>query len=207
MSILQFSRHKPRIDADLRELLLRRITTPPPPHRAVARKKAADQHIYFSARSLSANGLRHVLQYAFVDDHGNVVLSAFGSAPSPVRETPPEPTEPMPVEPLDTCTLDYLLSRVCNGANLVTFGRVLQAGLLPPNSLRSADTVDCAWRRFLKLTRRRGAFDRHESLALSDALAAARLKPLESDDAVMRALAIRRLWAWMDAIELGQGAV
>jgi hypothetical protein len=208
MFLLPFTHNKTRPAADRYEFALRSSPTSTTSSRPKARQKAADDHLYFSARSVSANGFQHVLQYAFVDDRGNVVLSALGAAPSPVPGGPHEPSEPMPVEPLDAGALEYLLSRVCDGANLVTFGRVLQAGMLPPNSVRAADTVDCAWRRFLKLGRRRwAAFDRNEPLNLSDALATAGLKPLDSHDAVMRALAIRELWMWMDGIELGREAV
>ncbi|HTI66763.1 MAG TPA: hypothetical protein VL460_04360 [Caulobacteraceae bacterium] len=157
---------------------------------------------------MAANGFQHVLQYAFVDDRGNVVLSAYGAAASPVACGPQEPAEPMPVDPLDPGTLEYILSRICNGANLVTFGRVLQVGMLPPASAMGAETVDCAWRRFLKLGRQRQvAFDRHQPLTLSDALASAGLAPVQSEDAVMRALAVRDLWTWMDGVELGHGRV
>jgi hypothetical protein len=72
-----------------------------------------------------------VLQYSFVDDRGNVVMSAFASSPSPVGLTCGEPPEDLPVEPLDPEELEYLISRVCAGACLVGYGRVLQGGLLP----------------------------------------------------------------------------
>src|SRR4051812_17241569 len=124
MPILQFSRRIPRVDPAAQKPVLQRIALSTANRRVGTEQKAADNHIYFSVRSVSANGLQHILQFAFVDGRGNVVLSAFGSAPSPVREGPHGPSEPVPIAPLDACTLDYLLSRVCNGANLVTFGRV-----------------------------------------------------------------------------------
>jgi hypothetical protein len=169
-------------------------------------QRAADDRLYFAARSLAANGFRHILQYAFVDDRGNVVMSVVADAPSPVLVAGHEPPDAMPVEPMAPEALEYMLSRICNGANIVTFGRVLQTGMLPREALDSAASVDCAWRRYLKLTRQRQpAFNRHEPLNLSDALSAAGLKPPESEDAVMRALAVRDLWMWMDRAELRRG--
>src|ERR1700722_12561206 len=47
---------------------------------ALRRQKAASEHLYFSVRSLVAQGGRHILQYGFVDDRGNIVLSVFGEA-------------------------------------------------------------------------------------------------------------------------------
>lgn len=42
---------------------------------------------------------------------------------------------------------------------------------------------------------------RHEPLALNDCLLKLGMAPLESDDAAVRALAIRRLWRKLDNIE------
>ncbi len=95
------------------------------------------------------------------------------------------------------------MGNLCRDSNLVAFGRVLQAGLLPGETVNSAASVDCAWRRFLRISRqRRLTFDRCQPLTLSDALTAAGLPPLESADAAMRALAIRDLWMWMDSVDL-----
>jgi hypothetical protein len=173
--------------------------------RPPSRQRAADDRLYFAVRSFGANGPQHILQYAFADDRGNVVLSAFSQTEGPVARGH-EPAEEMPVQPFGPETLDDLLGGVCGGANLVAFGRVLQAGLLPGGTVNAAASVDCAWRRFLKISRRRHIpFDRHEPLTLSDALAAAGLGALDSNDAAMRALAIRRLWIWMDEVELNGG--
>jgi hypothetical protein len=177
------------------------------PHRArqADRQRSQDDRLYFSVRSFGFNGPRHILQYAFVDDRGNVVLSSFGHVERADSKAP-ELAEEMPVEPFDGETLDYLTGKICGGAHLVAFGRVLQAGLLPGGAVAGAGSVDCAWRRFLRVSReRRIAFDRHQSLTLSDALELAGLPPLTSPDAAMRALAIRDLWVWMDAVELRSG--
>ena len=177
------------------------------PHRAPQpdRQRAADDRLYFSVRSFGFNGARHILQYAFVDDRGNVVLSSFGHTDR-AQSRAPDLAEEMPVEPFDAQTLDYLTGRVCEGSHLVAFGRVLQAGLLPGAAASHAGSVDCAWRRFLKVSRQRNiAFDRHQPLTLGDALDLAGLAPLTSPDAAMRALAIRDLWMWMDAVELRSG--
>ncbi len=173
--------------------------------RPPSRQRAADDRLYFAVRSFGANGRQHILQYAFADDRGNVVLSAFSQSESR-GVGGHEPAEEMPVQPLSPGTLNDLLGKVCGGANLVAFGRVLQAGLLPDGMVGAAASVDCAWRRFLKISRqRRIPFDRHEPLTLSDALAAAGLGSLDSNDAAVRALAIRRLWIWMDEVELNGG--
>jgi hypothetical protein len=184
---------------------LRRPSAGPARPRA---QRAADDRLYFAARSIAANGLRHILQYAFVDDRGNVVMSLIAEAPSPVAMAPHEPPDPLAVDPVDPVTLDCMLSGVCAGASLVAFGRVLQIGLLPPAALAGAAQVDCAWRRYMQLVRkRRAAFDRHQPVTLSDALAFAGLKPPESEDAAVRALAVRDLWMWMDAAELRRAAM
>jgi hypothetical protein len=170
-----------------------------------SRQRAADDRLYFAVRSFGANGRQHIQQYAFADDRGNVVLSAFSQNENPAARGD-DPAEEMSVPPLGSDTLDDLLGRVCGGANLVAFGRVLQVGLLPDGMAGAAASVDCAWRRFLRISRQqRIPFDRHEPLTLSDALAAAGLGSLDSADAAMRALAIRRLWIWMDEVELNGG--
>jgi len=169
-------------------------------------QRAVDDRLYFAARSLGANGFRHILQYAFVDDRGNVVMSVVADAPSPVLGDLRQPADAMTVEPLAPEALEYMLSRVCSGANIVAFGRVLQTALLPREALDGVATVECAWRRYLKLARQRQpAFNRHEPQTLSDALTAAGLRPPESEDAVLRALAVRDLWMWMDRTELRRG--
>lgn len=176
--------------------------------RAARPQRAADDRLYFAARSLGANGFRHILQYAFVDDRGNVVMSVVAEAPSPVLAELREPTDAMTVEPLAPEALEFMLTRVCSGANIVAFGRVLQTGMLPREALQGVASVECAWRRYLKLARcRQPVFNRHEPQTLSDALAAAGLRPPESEDAVLRALAVRDLWTWMDRTELRRGLV
>jgi hypothetical protein len=84
---------------------------------------------------------------------------------------------------------------------MVAFHRVLQTGLLG-EALDVAAGTECAWRRFQAVARRRGVrLSRGEPLTLNDCLEKARLPPLLSDDAAMRALAIRDLWRWMDGTE------
>lgn len=169
-------------------------------------QRAMDNRLYFAVRSLGRSGPRSILQYAFADDRGNVVMSYLGHSDSP-RAGGHELSEDMLIAPLDPEALEYLMSKVCRGTNLVAFGRVLQAGLLPPGPLQEAGSVDCAWRRFLEIGRQRSlSFDRHQPLTLSDALVAAGLPPLSSPDAAMRALAIRDLWHWMDRVDLEREA-
>lgn len=170
--------------------------------RRYVRQASASEHLYFYVRSFAADGRRHVMQYSFVDDRGNVVLSAFASSPSPVGLLAGEPPEDLAVEPLDPMTLEHLINQVCAGASLVGYGRVLQGGLLPCAAVQGAASVDCAWRRFHRVARVAGfRLQRSQALNLEDALTIIGLPPLESSDAAMRALAIRELWSWMDRVE------
>jgi hypothetical protein len=170
--------------------------------RRQARQVSASEHIYFYVRSFAADGRGHVLQYSFVDDRGNVVMSVFASSPSPVGLLAGEPPEDLAVEPLDPETLEYLIGRVCMGASLVGYGRVLQGGLLPLAAAQGAAGVECAWRRFHRVARAAGFhLQRSRALTLDDALAIVGLPLPESADAAVRALAIRDLWAWMDRVE------
>jgi hypothetical protein len=184
------------------ELALQRCADQPQPAQQRHRQRAMDDRLYFAVRSFGATGPRHILQYAFADDRGNVVMSSFAETAKPYRGRH-DLAEEMLVAPLDPQAIDHLVSNICRDSNLVAFGRVLQAGLLPGETVHRAASVGCAWRRFLRISRqRRLAFDRHQPLTLSDALTAAGLPPLESADAAMRALAIRDLWMWMDSVDL-----
>jgi hypothetical protein len=168
------------------------------------RARSADDHLYFAVRSVAATGAQHLLQYAFADDNGNVVMSLMAEAPRPMPVELHEPAA-MAVEPMAPEALEYMLSCIMDGANLVAFGKVLQAGMLPSGLVQRAASVECAWRRYLSVCRqRRGAFDRHQPVTLSDALLAAGLPAPESEDAAVRALAVRDLWRWMDRVELGR---
>lgn len=166
------------------------------------RQLSATSHLYFAIRSICADGHQHVMQYAFVDDRGTVVLSALARSASPVTMIAGQPAEDLTMEPLDAEAFEYLMSRLCGGATLVAFHRVLQGGLLPYVAVAQAASVDCAWRRFQTVARRRGIrLSRGEPLTLADCLERAGLPPLQSDDAAMRALAIRDLWRWMDDLD------
>lgn len=189
------------------EMALQRCAHRPKPAQRRHRQRAMDDRLYFAVRSFGATGPRNILQYAFADDRGNVVMSSFAEAGRPFHGGH-DLAEEMLVAPLDPKALDLLVSNICRDANLVAFGRVLQGGLLPGETVKSAASVDCAWRRFLRVSRqRRLTFDRCQPLTLSDALTAAGLAPLESEDAAMRALAIRDLWMWMDSVDLEQEGV
>lgn len=182
-------------------------TCPPEPRqdfvpRRYVRQASASEHIYFYVRSFAADGRGHVMQYSFADDRGNVVLSAFATSPSPVGLLAGEPPEDLAVEPLDPATLEHLIGRVCAGASLVGYGRVLQGGLLPCAAVQGAAGLDCAWRRFHRVARTAGfRLERSQALNLEDALTIIGLPAPDSADAAIRALAIRELWAWMDRVE------
>jgi hypothetical protein len=155
-------------------------------------------HLFFAVRSVAADGAHHTLQYSVVDARGNVALSAFARAPSPVRMAAHQPPEDLPAQPLEAAELERMLTNLCGGAVLVGFHRVLQGGLLPEPTVRAAAGLECAWRRFLKVARARGWALEGGSPSLADALAAVGAPPLTSPDAALRALAIRELWSWMD---------
>jgi hypothetical protein len=168
---------------------------------APRRQRAASEHLFFAVRSLAAGGGRHVLQYGFADDRGNVVLSVFGQTATSLGAGDATLPDDLAVEPLAAEPLRALITAVCAGASLVTFHKVLQAGLLPAGAVDGAASVDCAWRRYLRLSRRRRRFDRAEPVTLDDALSTAGVGVVGAPDAALRALGVRELWAWMDRVE------
>lgn len=183
-----------------------------PQHRAPAKSPfgrrvfradlGASDNLYFAIRSLGLQGRDHVLQHAFVDDRGNVVMSALVRSTAPGAILLGPSAGDLAMEPLDQESFEYMARRLCGGARLVAFQRVLQGGLLPHSAVTSATTVDCAWRRFQHTARRLGlAVSARTPLTLNDALALARLPELQSEDAALRALAIRALWRWMDEVD------
>lgn len=167
-----------------------------------SRQVSASEHVYFAVRSVAADGRQHVMQYAFVDDRGNVALSAFVRSSSPATLFGGSASEDLPAEPMEEAAFAVLAAQICRGATLVAFHRVLQTGLLPPGAAEGAGGAECAWRRFQAVARRKGIrLSRREPLALNDCLLKLGMAPLESDDAAVRALAIRRLWRKLDNIE------
>jgi hypothetical protein len=167
-----------------------------------ARQVSASDHLYFAVRSVAADGRQHVMQYAFADDRGNVAMSAFVRAASPVTLIATPSGEDLSAEPLDADTFAGLAARLCRGATLVAFHRVLQTGLLPGGAMGAASGTECAWRRFQAVARRKGVrLSRGEPLTLNDCLEKAGLAPLTSPDAALRALATRALWRWMDDVD------
>jgi len=163
---------------------------------------SASDHLYFAARSVAADVRQHVLQYAFVDDRGNVALCAFVRSRLPAVTFAGCPGEDLLVEPLEEAVFAALAMKLCRGATLVSFHRVLQAGLLPMGASELASGSECAWRRFQAVARGRGIpLSRHEPLALNDCLQKLGMDPLETEDAAVRALAIRSLWRKLDSVE------
>ncbi len=158
--------------------------------------------LYFNVRSLGVQGRDHVLQYAFADDRGNVVMSAFVRAAAPGAPILGTPSGDLATEPLDEERFNDIAARICAGATLVAYQRVLQGGLLPRGAAGSASSMDCAWRRFQQTGRRlRLDLPPRAPITLQDALALAGLPSLDSEDAALRALAIRNLWRWMDEMD------
>lgn len=160
---------------------------------------SASDHLYFAVRSVAADGRQHVLQYAFADDRGNVALSAFVRSTSPATMIGGCASEDLSVEPMEEEEFSLLVARICRGATLVAFHRILQTGMLPEPVLGLAGGSECVWRRFQTVARRAGIrLSRQEPLALNDCLQKLGLAPLETEDAAMRALAIRSLWRALD---------
>lgn len=168
----------------------------------VRREASATDHLYFAVRSVMADGRGHVLQYAFVDDRGHVALSATVRTESPVMLVGAPAAEDLAAEPMDLGAFVAMARKLCGGATLVAFHRVLQTGLLPGGAIGGTAGAECAWRRFQAVARRRGmCLSRWEPLTLNDCLEKAGLAPIRSEDAALRALAIRDLWRWMDEVD------
>lgn len=166
------------------------------------RQISASDHLYFAVRSVAADGRQHVMQCAFADDRGNVALSAFVRSTSTVTMVGGVASEDLCVEPMEEAEFSALVARLCRGATLVAFHRILQTGMLPEAALEAMAGSECVWRRFQAVARNKGIrLSRQEPLALNDCLEKLGLNPLETEDAAMRALAIRGLWQKLDEIE------
>lgn len=168
--------------------------------RPLGRAPAAPDHLYFNVRSFSAGEGAHTLQFGFVDRNANVVLSVFAKAPSPIGWTG-QSQAPLPVAPLEPDALERLLTPLCKGVTLVGFHRMLQGGLLPRAAADSAVSFQCVWRRLQEAAKTHRLCSRRDRpMTLNEGLALAGLPPLTSDDAAMRALAVRDLWIWLDSL-------
>ena len=111
-------------------------------------------------------------------------------------------SEDLLVEPISDALFGQLAIKLCAGATLVGFHRVLQSGMLPDQAVAAAAGSECAWRRFQAVARQRGiGLSRREPLTLNDCLEKLGLAPLETEDAALRALAIRALWRKLDGAE------
>ena len=178
-----------------------------PARRAFGRRakrpdKVEGERLYINVRSLGVSDRGHVLQYAFVDDRANVVMSAFVQSSAPSALLLGAPPANLALEPMDEPRFAEVTAKLCVGATLVAYHRVLQGGLLPPAAVRSAASVDCAWRRFQKTARHVGLdLPVRTPITLPDALVLAGLPTLETEDAALRALSIRALWRWMDEVD------
>jgi hypothetical protein len=154
---------------------------------------------YLHVRSVAADGISHLFQFAMVDAAANVALSAFARAPSPVGDPAPDglPAEAR-VQALDWPGLDAAL-RPFKGALVVAFGRLIQGSFLPPGACAAIAGLDCARARFLKIARRRGfRVDPGDLVDVNDARRAVGLPAVRSPDAALRALGLRELCLWMD---------
>jgi len=161
----------------------------------------AARPLFFNVRSFAYGSGSHTLQLGFVDADANVVFSAFATWPSNTVIDSPPSVPRLPVEPLDPDSTSRMLQSVCRGAALVGFHRVLQGGLLPPNAVRSAHSLNCVWRRVQEAAKtHRFCRGSERPITLNAALRLAGLKPIDSEDAVIRALAVRELWLWLERL-------
>lgn len=155
--------------------------------------------VYFAVRSVgvSSSGY-HVLQYAFVDSRGEVVMSAYTHAPSPVALIGSAPAQ-VGAEPLSPEAFERMATQICTGARLIGFHKRLQGGLLPDGARRSAAGLLCAAQRFEKRVGRGEVGGRGEAPSLAACLDYAGLPRPAGDDAEAQARAVRDLWRWAAA--------
>ncbi len=157
---------------------------------------------YLHIRSVAADGTWHLMQYGLVDDAGNVLLSAFARVASPIGEPTPAARAAMAAaHALDADGLAAAM-RLCRGLRLTAFGAGLSLGLLPAGVAANLAGLDCARARFVAVARRRG--QRLAPGDPADANEARRLvglPPERSEDAALRALALRGLCLWMEGRE------
>lgn len=170
------------------------------PLRPAARPAEADP-LYFNVRSFASGDQAHTLQFGFVDRDANVVLSVFVKAPSPVPQIGGALHQDLQVQPLEPDSFARLLEPICRGVTLVGFHRVLQGGLLPGAAVEGASGFRCVWRRVQEAAKtHRLCAPKDRPMTLADSLALAGLPPVETEDAAMRAMAIRDLWLWLDRL-------
>jgi hypothetical protein len=154
---------------------------------------------YLHVRSVAADGERHLMQYAVVDGAANVLISVFVRSLSPVGEaTEAARAAVAGAHAVDEAGLAAAM-RACRGLRLTAFHASLCRGLLPPAAAVELAGLESARDRFVVLARRRGL--RLAPGEPEDANAARRLvglPPERSEDAAMRALALRGLCLWMD---------
>lgn len=159
---------------------------------------------FLHVRSVSADGFAHLFQFALVDDSGNVAVSVFVRGRSPVddrEDLAEDQSAPPPIPAVTWDQLDEAL-RPCRGAQIIAFGRVLHGSFLPEETRKTIAGLDCARARFIKSARRRGiAVGPGDLSDLNDARRLVGLPPVRSPDAALRAMGLRELWRWMDAVE------
>lgn len=163
---------------------------------------ARTDRFFLHVRSVTADGFSHLFQFALVDDLGNVTVSVFVRGRSPVEpRTSATHDGPPPIPAITWDQLDEAL-KPCRGAWIVAFGRVLHGSFLPEAIRGEVASLDCARARFTKVARRRGIHVGPTEISdVNDARRLVGLPPVRSPDAALRALGLRELWRWMDAVE------
>lgn len=167
--------------------------------------EARADRFFLHVRSVSADGFAHLFQFALVDDFGNVAVSVFVRGRSGVEgQDPIDAENDGPPPPIPAITWDQLEEALqpCRNGWIVAFGRVLHGSFLPEAIRGGIASLDCARARFIKVARRRGIHVGPADLSdVNDARRLVGLPPVRSSDAALRALGLRELWRWMDAVE------
>ncbi len=168
--------------------------------------EARTDRFFLHVRSVSADGFAHLFQFALVDDFGNVAVSVFVRGRSAVDDHGARQggADDGPPPPIPAITWDQLgeALKPCRNAWVIAFGRVLHGSFLPEAVREEIASLDCARARFIKVARRRGIHVGPGDLSdLNDARRLIGLPPVRSPDAALRAMGLRELWRWMDAVE------
>jgi hypothetical protein len=153
--------------------------------------------MFLHVRSVGADGFAHLFQFAIVNADGDVVVSVFARARSPIRASGTSCPD------LPSIWWDQLEEALkpCHGGWLISFGRTLHGDFLPLGTREGVASLDCARARFHKVARRRGLkIGPGDVVDLNDARRLIGLPPVRSPDAALQALGLRELWRWMDGV-------
>ena len=153
--------------------------------------------MFLHVRSVGADGFAHLFQFAIVNADGDVVVSVFARARSPIRAGG---TSCPGLPSVWWDQLEEALKPSAGGC-LVSFGHTLHGDFLPLGTREGLASLDCARTRFHRIARRRGLqIGPGDVVDLNDARRLVGLPPIRSPDAALQALGLRELWRWMDGV-------